>query len=314
VTHAEKIELRRVIFPGNDKNSIRIFPPTNITAKVSVNPTFYQESEIKVALRLDGLATRNKDHSIMRWRLRRLNWRIEEDQQILSTSCPKHTNKVPEGRDGISIKEKRTIGEHEVNPTKNPWKADYTAGEIESEFIASLSKHGTPTVSDPSLKLEVSHMLVVEMVVSEEWAPVKKPNQATPTGSARILRAQFPLTLTQRPGLGVAWDEETPPIYQDVPPSPPHYQGRVENFNLDDLESGSIESLDLNAVHLPAYDSAVASSSAAAAVSPGLVAIGSPARRPLGLSAADLLEEPPELPRRRDDDEEEEAPQPGNIQ
>jgi len=153
------------------------------------------------------------------------------------------------------------------------------------------------------------------MVVSEEWAPVKKPNQTTPTGAARILRAQFPLTLTQRPGLGVAWDEETPPVYQDVPPSPPHYQGmtQVEAFNLDDLESGSIESLTLDDDHHHGHGSPTASSSAVVNSSPGLYAVGGPTRRPLGLSPEDFLEEPPEL-HRAPSEESVEEPQVGGVQ
>jgi len=77
------------------------------------------------------------------------------------------------------------------------------------------------------------------MVVAEEWSPKHKPNQATPTGAARILRTQFHLLLTERPGLGVSWDEETPPVYEDVPASPPHYTN-VTDFDLAEI-SGQME-------------------------------------------------------------------------
>ena len=73
--------------------------------------------------------------------------------------------------------------------------------------------------------LAVSHGLVVELVVAEEWAPLKRPHQATPTGAARVLRMQFAVVVTERSGMGISWDEEQPPTYDDVPASPPLYSG-----------------------------------------------------------------------------------------
>jgi arrestin-related trafficking adapter 1 len=70
---------------------------------------------------------------------------------------------------------------------------------------------------------EVSHILIVEMIVAEEFAPIKKPTQVTPTGAARVLRMHFNITVTERSGLGISWDEEQPPLYENVPASPPAY-------------------------------------------------------------------------------------------
>ncbi|CRK24778.1 hypothetical protein BN1708_003896, partial [Verticillium longisporum] len=39
----------------------------------------------------------------------------------------------------------------------------------------------------------------------------------------RILRMQYHIMLTECAGLGVSWDNEAPPVYSDVPPSPPAY-------------------------------------------------------------------------------------------
>jgi hypothetical protein len=39
-------------------------------------------------------------------------------------------------------------------------------------------------------------------------------------------------------GMGIAWDDEMPPMYEDVPASPPHYikgATRVEEYTGDDL-------------------------------------------------------------------------------
>lgn len=53
---------------------------------------------------------------------------------------------------------------------------------------------------------------------------------SVPTGAARVLRMQFRLTVTERSGLGISWDEEVPPIYQDVELlSPPCYELSINN-------------------------------------------------------------------------------------
>jgi hypothetical protein len=34
---------------------------------------------------------------------------------------------------------------------------------------------------------------------------------------------QFLLVVTDRSGLGISWDEEIPPVYENIPASPPPY-------------------------------------------------------------------------------------------
>ena len=57
-------------------------------------------------------------------------------------------------------------------------------------------------------------------------------NTAMPTGAARVLRMQFKLVVTTRAGMGISWDEEMPPMYEDVPSSPPGYT-KMEDFEGD---------------------------------------------------------------------------------
>lgn len=35
---------------------------------------------------------------------------------------------------------------------------------------------------------------------------------------------QFLLNVSARAGLGISWDEEQPPLYDNIPPGPPKYQ------------------------------------------------------------------------------------------
>lgn len=146
---------------------------------------------------------------------------------MISPACAKHAAKsgaVEGERKGMAHTETKLLNTDEL---KSGWKCDYSAGasgSIEMMFPFSIRGDMTPLCS---LKAEdgteVSHALIVEMIVAEEFAPIKKPSQITPTGAARVLRMHFNTTVTERSGLGISWDEEMPPMYDDVPDSPPHY-------------------------------------------------------------------------------------------
>jgi hypothetical protein len=222
ITLKKDLDVRRAIFPGPDKNSIRVFPPTNLTAAVTLPPVIHPIGDFPIEMRLSGIV-HNKDDSQTRWRLRKLNWRIEETQKFIAPACAKHANKIGGEGKGIQHEDVRMVGQEEV---KHGWKHDFDQGNIDCEFRAAVNMAFKPLCDMESPNgMSVRHNLVVEMVVAEEWAPLKKLSQATPTGAARVLRTQFHLILTERAGLGISWDEEQPPMYEDVPASPPTYVG-----------------------------------------------------------------------------------------
>jgi arrestin-related trafficking adapter 1 len=286
IKFSDTILLKRAIHPQQDKESVRVFPPTNIAANVTHNPIIYDTGDIPMSMRLTGI-TKTLDKASVRWRLRRLVWRIEEVEKIVSHACPKHASKVPEGEAGILHDNTRTIGEAEVNYQKTPWKTDIQAGEIDAEFTCNLNQNlKRPPVCDVDASgepygMSIAHHLVIELVMVEETAPLKRMNLASPTGAARILRSQFPLILTSRGGQGISWDEETPPVYQDVPPSPPSYRNETtECDSIDFAELGE----DFEALHLgeslvnsaAAGSSSSVSSPAQSTASPGVLAGMSP--------------------------------------
>ena len=214
------LDVKRAIFPGNEKHSIRIFPPTNLTASVTLPPVIHPIGDFPIALRLAGVTAVHHD-SQTRWRLRKFTWRIEETQKFVAPACSKHSSKVGGEGKGILHEDLRTIANDEV---KTGWKSDFDKGEIDVEFNIACNFGLKPLCDiDSPNGMSVKHSLVIEMVVAEEWAPLKKPGQVTPTGAARVLRTQFNLVLTERSGMGIAWDDEQPPIYEDVPASPPTY-------------------------------------------------------------------------------------------
>ncbi|KAF2468777.1 uncharacterized protein BDR25DRAFT_304760 [Lindgomyces ingoldianus] len=234
IKYGRQIDIKRAIFPGNEKHSIRIFPPTNLTAALTLPPVIHPIGDFPIEMRLSGIVT-NKNDSQTRWRLRKLNWRIEETHKFVSPACAKHTSKVGGERKGILHEDVHVIANEEV---KHGWKTDFDQGNIDAEFRAACNMSLKPVCDmDSPNGMEVKHNLIIEMVVAEEWAPLKKPNQATPTGAARVLRTQFHLVLTERAGLGISWDEEQPPMYEDVPASPPTYVDDYDIAHLDDEAS-----------------------------------------------------------------------------
>ncbi|KAK8209876.1 hypothetical protein IWZ01DRAFT_506942 [Phyllosticta capitalensis] len=240
ITFDRSLLIKRAILPGPNKNSVRIFPPTNLTAAVTLPNVIHPIGDFTVEMRMTGLVEEKRDKSTTRWKLRKLNWRIEEHSKFVSPACPKHASKVGGDGKGIVHEDTRVIGSDDV---KHGWKTDIQADTIELEFHANVNPASKP-VCDVSAEngLEVKHNLVVEMVVAEEWAPDNKPTQITPTGAARVLRTQFNVVLTERGGLGISWDEEQPPTYDDIPPSPPTYSDELAPRSLDDIERLSLNS------------------------------------------------------------------------
>jgi hypothetical protein len=226
----------RALRPGNDKNSVRVFPPTNLTLNVTLPAVVHPIGSFPIQCRMTGITTKNEDTQI-RWRLRKLTWRIEESETMISPACPKHTHKVGGEGKGLINTHKRDIGMEEI---RGGFKTDFDDGQVEGEFEASCSSAAKPQCDvDAPNGLKITHALIVELVIAEEWAPNKKPQQATPTGAARVLRTTFNLVLTHRLGMGIAWDDEQPPMYEDVPDSPPHYlnEASVRVYEGDDLHA-----------------------------------------------------------------------------
>ena len=222
ITHTLPLLLQRAIPPGPDKASIRIFPPTHLTGRVVLPPVIHPIGTFPVQMVMSGVVEKKQDTQT-RWRLRKMMWRIEEHQKMSSPACAKHQHKLGEGK-ALQHQDSRVVGSDEA---KSGWKTDFdtAGGEIQMEFDAALdpNKHPLCDVESPA-GLEIKHNLVIELIVAEEFCPNKNTRMITPTGAARVLRMQFNLNVTERAGMGISWDEEMPPVYEDVPESPPGYK------------------------------------------------------------------------------------------
>ena len=222
ITHP--LVIKRAVPPGHDKASIRIFPPTHLTGRVVLPSVVHPIGTFPVQMNLSGVVDNKKD-SQTRWRLSKLLWRVEETTSMVSVACPKHSHKVADGKALRLPNLTKILGQGEL---RRGWKTDFDtpAGDIHLEFEAAVStKVGQKVVCDVNCEagLEVKHSLFIECIVAEEFIPTKNKSVITPTGAARILRMQFNITVTERPGMGLAWDDEIPPMYEDVPPRPPTY-------------------------------------------------------------------------------------------
>lgn len=265
VTYSKVLEVKRAIIPSEfPRNSIRIFPPTNLTASCGLPSVLHPYGISMISIIIDGCARESSDSKVLRlWKLKRLHWYLNETQKIFSPGCRKHLAKHAfkvEEEKGVSHKDIRVIGE---NCYRMGWKENYTksSGRIEMEFPCAI-RPGVHPICDLKTQdgIEVSHSLIVQMIfVEETMSLIKSPIETTLTGSARVLRMNFNMTVTEHSGLGISWDEEQPPLYENVPASPPGYIDLFSNeedliFTYDgvtrntthraDLESSSVTSFD----------------------------------------------------------------------
>lgn len=85
------LNISRSILRGPDRNSSRVFPPTEVTATAVLPNVIYPKSSFPIELRLDNIVSLKGDR---RWRMRKLTWKIEEHTKIRASACPKHASKL----------------------------------------------------------------------------------------------------------------------------------------------------------------------------------------------------------------------------
>lgn len=229
--------------PDFPHHSIRVFPPTDIRASAHYTQVLYAGKKNTMTVSLEGLSSKLKDEDVIEcWRLKKANWRLEESVRTVARACDRHVDRREdeEERNRAVRTETRILGEQNIPPT---WKAEYSAttGHAEFEFEFSLQHPRQHSLHQPAplpryacdvtanadsptgTEVNVTHSLMLELVVSRARAVTSQPDVATETGTGRILRMRFRVFLSEE-GEGVAWDNEAPPLYEDVPPRPPGYE------------------------------------------------------------------------------------------
>lgn len=85
---AQPINIQRSILREQDRNSTRIFPPTDVSSTAVIPNVAYPRSTFPVEIRLDHVSTPRR-----RWRMRKLNWRLEEMISVKAHHCDQHAEK-----------------------------------------------------------------------------------------------------------------------------------------------------------------------------------------------------------------------------
>lgn len=220
VTLTQPLRLSRCIFPPIEpKTYNRIFLPTPITTSLTFPNVIYPgATDNEMEMHFSGL---NVPKTHLRWALRKITWRIDEIAKANSSGCALHASKV-EGKDSklSHHTESRIVGAGEM---KNGWKHDASAGKVTCllHIGTNLQAMAACNVVEDTYGIRVSHALVIECIVAEEMlhtaiGPARKGGQHQPTGKAHVLRMSFPIIVTDRGGMGISWDEEIPPRYEDV--------------------------------------------------------------------------------------------------
>ncbi|EJS41625.1 YOR322C [Saccharomyces arboricola H-6] len=94
------IAVTRSVPRGPDKNSLRVFPPTELTAAAVLPNVVYPKSTFPLEMKLDGVSSGDR-----RWRMRKLSWRIEETTRVKGHSCPVHKHELRRLEEQVKIKE-----------------------------------------------------------------------------------------------------------------------------------------------------------------------------------------------------------------
>ena len=229
----------RSLLEGRSKAAIRVFPPTNLTTRAIVPSVAHPIGNFPIEYAINGVVQK-QETSMTRWRLKKLMWRIEEQCVIKSKPCIKHKNKIPAtNNDTESAIQHTTITTLGSAEHRSGWKTDFdpeggeSSCQLDAALLTKANHHVNCNVDSPS-GMQVTHQLFIELIIAEEFISNKNPNVISPTGAARVLRMGYPLIVTERPGLGISWDEEQPPQYDDVPRSPPRYH-RPEDFRTGEM-------------------------------------------------------------------------------
>lgn len=235
------LKLARSILPGPDKTSQRVFPPTTLNALLTIPNMCNPGSHFMGSLAFTGIQVENK-----RWKLKKVNWRIDEISKCVSPACKLHKSRIPgnENQGGIEYTDTRIVGAGDI---KEGWKTDWTAHEngrieMEVEFSTHIAAKPACDVDDSGEDgsgIVVSHVMVVEAVVFEVGISGRPGNivESLPNGSARVLRMQFPVIVTERSGLGISWDNEIPPMYRDIPAMHLPSYDQSKNESQEDLSA-----------------------------------------------------------------------------
>ncbi|PNS19734.1 hypothetical protein CAC42_7701 [Sphaceloma murrayae] len=186
---------------GAPRISAQTFASEGIDAVAVIDPVLRPTAANKATISLAGLRCRTRDaNTAAIWRIRKAAWKLQETITTSATACERHTLSDIDDRKTVLTKSK-DISSHSI---EGPWimsEADSTA-EVEFEFgIANRGglMGGAPKWNDDSHTAEgteLSHTLVVELILVKETVGDELVDREIGTGSVRILRLPYKIIMT----------------------------------------------------------------------------------------------------------------------
>ena len=218
------------------RNFLRTFPPTNIIVAISFPATIHANQDFPMKIRISGVVSQLAEHIQQRFCVQKISWRIEEHTSAIAPACPKHAHKLGPSNEVSSAHGDNSRGRlrracpREIGHghLKRGWKTNYALSEIEMKIIICLNSSLNPVCDIKSLSgLEVWHRLALVILIAEEKVVGRNPELVSPTGKVRVLCTSFKVVLTERSGIGTSWDNEQPPVYENIGGGPPGYADRL---------------------------------------------------------------------------------------
>lgn len=223
ISVTRKLTVQRAIKNRVHRTQLLYVTSNNIGIELMYPEIIHPIGLFPIQVRLTGVVRRRNDYQI-RFLVQKLRWRIDEHFVIISPACRKHNPKLGGGaQKGVVHRDKSSIGGESI---KDGWKNDFAVpgGQVDFDFRASI-KPGSRYVCDvkSATGFDVKHTLTLEIVITEHHIKDSDPKCTVPTGQFYVLKTAARQILTERSGMGISWDEEQPPVYDDVPDSPPSY-------------------------------------------------------------------------------------------
>lgn len=140
VTLTLPIQITHAILRGIDKNSNRIFPPTTISASCNFPNIIYPKSIFPLSIRLEGVANGNK-----RWRMRKINYKIEERIKIRKSACQNHFKELKALEDQQRVKIKN---ENSALNSNNPRQMRIMNQRKQQQQMLKKNNNGNSVIND----------------------------------------------------------------------------------------------------------------------------------------------------------------------
>lgn len=220
---------RSLSVPNSTLYSRCIFQAAGIEIGCHFGSIIDPNSTHNVRLTMDGLLSyAGNGENVQIWRLCKCFWRLEETAKTTALACDRHTNEI-EGFEDDKVQKRSKVVVLGEDGIYSGWNSDDTLGTLAMEFAFSLKKTKGRAINythdtGHRNEVEVTHALVVELVLVKEYFPKGRPDQSIRTGVARILRTQYRVVLSDYARVSNLPVDECLPLYQELFPSPPIYE------------------------------------------------------------------------------------------